>query len=190
MNPGRTAASVRAIRGRDGGVAARSYRVSYGGSRWGTLRTVAHNPLPRLAAVVDNAAMQTEPSEAVPPKRQRRWFQFSLRTLLIGVTLLCVVAGGYVLSQKEIVKERQAELDDVLKRGGIAHADYTLSQPQWERVYLSRVSWVREWLGDHAMKWIILPTGATLEEERRVRSWFPEAEVSHDSGGSPAPTKS
>jgi hypothetical protein len=44
--------------------------------------------------------MQTEPSKADPPKRNRRWFQFSLRTLLIGVTLLaatttamCVRAG-------------------------------------------------------------------------------------------------
>jgi hypothetical protein len=26
-------------------------------------------------------------------KRKRRWFQFSLRTLLIGVTALCLVAG-------------------------------------------------------------------------------------------------
>jgi hypothetical protein len=29
-----------------------------------------------------------EPSKANPPKRKRRWFQFSLRMLLIGVTLL------------------------------------------------------------------------------------------------------
>ena len=38
----------------------------------------------------DNAAMQTEPSKADPPKRKRRWFQFSLRTLMIGVTLLAI----------------------------------------------------------------------------------------------------
>jgi hypothetical protein len=37
--------------------------------------------------------MQTEPSKADPPKRKRRWFQFSLRTLLIGVTLFAVNAG-------------------------------------------------------------------------------------------------
>jgi hypothetical protein len=29
--------------------------------------------------------MQTEPTEADPPKRKRRWFQFSLRTLLLVV---------------------------------------------------------------------------------------------------------
>jgi hypothetical protein len=31
--------------------------------------------------------MQTDPSKAEPPKRKRRWFQFSLCTLLIVVTL-------------------------------------------------------------------------------------------------------
>jgi hypothetical protein len=30
------------------------------------------------------------PKAADPPKRKRRWFQFSLRTLLIGVTLLAI----------------------------------------------------------------------------------------------------
>ncbi len=41
--------------------------------------------------------MQTEPSQAEPPSRQRRWFQFSLRTLLIGVTVFCVVVGLHTI---------------------------------------------------------------------------------------------
>ena len=48
------------------------------------------NPLLQLPAVRDNAAMQTEPRKPSPPKRRRRRFQFSLRTLMIGVTLLAV----------------------------------------------------------------------------------------------------
>ena len=39
--------------------------------------------------------MQTEPPKADPPKRKRRWFQFSLRSLMIGVTLLAVVCGYF-----------------------------------------------------------------------------------------------
>jgi hypothetical protein len=39
--------------------------------------------------------MQTEPSKADPPKRNRSWFQFSLRTLMIGVTLLAVAWAGW-----------------------------------------------------------------------------------------------
>ncbi len=43
-----------------------------------------------LHASGDNAAMQTEPPKAEPPKRKRRRFQYSLRTLLIAVALLAV----------------------------------------------------------------------------------------------------
>jgi hypothetical protein len=31
--------------------------------------------------------MEAESPKADPPKRKRRWFQFSLRTLMIGVTI-------------------------------------------------------------------------------------------------------
>jgi hypothetical protein len=51
------------------------------------------NPLLPLPAGGDNAAMQTEPFKTEPLKRERRWYQFSLRTLLIGVTLLAVACG-------------------------------------------------------------------------------------------------
>ena len=51
------------------------------------------NPLLRAPAVGDNAAMQSEPPQADPPKRKRRWFQFSLRSLLIGVTVLAVICA-------------------------------------------------------------------------------------------------
>jgi hypothetical protein len=39
--------------------------------------------------------MQTEPPKADPPKRKRRWFQFSLRTLMIGVALFGVFGGWF-----------------------------------------------------------------------------------------------
>jgi hypothetical protein len=107
----------------------------------------------------------------------RRRFQFRLQTLMISVTLFCVVAGGYVVAQRQIVKERRAILEDVLIRGGIAHPD--ISWPNGPPV--TRLSWVREWLGDKAMKWIVIPTGATAEEEERIRSLFAEAQISRDS---------
>ena len=37
--------------------------------------------------------MQAEPSKADPPERKRRWCQFSLRTLMIAVTAVCIVGG-------------------------------------------------------------------------------------------------
>ena len=58
-------------------------------------RTADRQPVLRSPAIAaDNAAMEAEPqiiSEL--PKRKRRWYQFSLRTLLIGVTLCAAVAG-------------------------------------------------------------------------------------------------
>jgi hypothetical protein len=49
--------------------------------------------------------MQTEPPQADPPKRKRRWFQFSLRTLLIGVTLLAV-ACWVIVDRTRLIRER------------------------------------------------------------------------------------
>jgi hypothetical protein len=46
-----------------------------------------------LPAPADTAVMEAEPTIAAPPKRKRRWFQFSLRTLLLGVTLVAAACG-------------------------------------------------------------------------------------------------
>ena len=37
--------------------------------------------------------IESEPSNSESPKRNRRWFQFSLRTLMTGIALLCITAG-------------------------------------------------------------------------------------------------
>ena len=53
----------------------------------------ARNPLLHRPAAADNTAMQIEPPKADPPKRKRRWFQFSLRTLLLFTIAFVVVLG-------------------------------------------------------------------------------------------------
>jgi hypothetical protein len=73
--------------------------------------TRRQNPLLRLAAGGDIAAMQTEPSEAEPPKSKRRWLQFSLRTLMIVVTLLAVACWG-IVDRARLIRER----DDALRQ--------------------------------------------------------------------------
>jgi hypothetical protein len=55
--------------------------------------------------------MPTEPPNA-EPKRKRRWFQFSLRTLLIGVTLLAA-ACAYFAHYAAIVRQRKALREQV-----------------------------------------------------------------------------
>jgi hypothetical protein len=49
------------------------------------------------------------------PKRQRRWFQFSLRTLLIGVTLVAVACCG-IVDRARLIRER----DEALQREATA----------------------------------------------------------------------
>jgi hypothetical protein len=50
-----------------------------------------------LRAVEDNAAMQTESPKALPPKRKRRRFQFSLRSLFMVTTIAAMFAGTWRL---------------------------------------------------------------------------------------------
>src|ERR1700680_5163089 len=65
-----------------------------------------------LKTLPDNEAMENE-----PPKHQRRWFQFSLRTLLIGVTLLAVPCA-YVGSHAKIIHRRKAMLNKLTRLEG------------------------------------------------------------------------
>ena len=57
--------------------------------------------------------METTPPRTDKPGRNRRWFQFSLRTLLIFVTLFCFVAGWFGLCLHRAAQQRQtvAELN-------------------------------------------------------------------------------
>jgi hypothetical protein len=105
--------------------------------------------------------MQVDPPDADPPKRKRRWFQFSLRTLLIVVTLLCV-ACGYVGWQAKIVRDRRELLDS--------------SKPaEWSQTDDENLSWLQRKLGDQGYKRIYLAKSVSPELIERFREPFPEA---------------
>jgi hypothetical protein len=123
--------------------------------------------------------MSTEPSNADPAKRKRRWLQFSLRSLMIGVTLFCVVVGGYVGWQKRIVSERLALRDELRGLPG--------SNPSGIRGRVNRInpddgryyiSWLRTKFGDYPYGSVELPLGTPKEYRAYVRKVFPEALVS------------
>ncbi len=101
--------------------------------------------------------MQTEPPRADPPKRKRRWFQFSLRTLLIVVTVFCVVIGGYIASQANIVRARFAMRDEINHSGGAARV-LIATEDNADHA----VPWIRTLIGDRAVSFIALPG----------RSWY------------------
>ena len=116
--------------------------------------------------------MQAEPPKAEPPKRKRRWFQFSLRTLLIVVTLFCVIVGGYVGWQKRIVNERKAYLEankHVWENG--LHVVFTKGDPN------KAPSLIRFWLGDHAQENVFVDENASKDIKQSVAALFPEATI-------------
>jgi hypothetical protein len=103
----------------------------------------AKNRLLLPPAVGDNAAMQTESQRAEPRKRKRRWFQFSLRTLLIGVAIVAIPCAwlGKRIEQKRMEREEVAAI--VKLRGSVLY-DY-------QNVYGGKPrgpEWLRSVLGD------------------------------------------
>jgi hypothetical protein len=97
--------------------------------------------------------MQTEPPKVDLPKRKRRWFQFSLRTLLILVTLLCI--GVAIISNRAM--RQKAAISAILKDGG--DVDYAHNFPQ--RAEPPGPAWLRKLLGDDFFATVISVTVRT-----------------------------
>lgn len=99
-------------------------------------------------------------------------FQFRLRTLLIGVTLFCVVGGGYIGWQKRTVIQRQRERAWVVGHGGSVAVGITYPNKSH---YVPAVSWIRGVLGDRAVAAITFPHPLNSDDEARLKATFPEA---------------
>jgi len=67
--------------------------------------------------------MEAEPPKADPPKRKRRWFQFSLRSLLI-FTMICAVACGLLGKRMEQKRKEREGVEAILRLGGTVRYDY------------------------------------------------------------------
>ena len=84
--------------------------------------------------------MEAEPPKADPPKRKRRWFQFSLQTLLILVIIVAIPCAflGRKLERKRI---ERAVVQEIVGLGGWAGYDEVDEQ--------QRPLWLRNLLGEH-----------------------------------------
>jgi hypothetical protein len=101
----------------------------------------------------------------------RRRFQFRLRTLMIAVTLFCIVIGGYTGWQKKIVKERQEWLH-VHSRQPDMHYDVISGIRIGDDK--QRPGLIRCWLGDEPQEYLKLENPAP-EEIEAAHQLFPEA---------------
>ena len=115
--------------------------------------------------------MQTE------PKRKRRWFQFSLRSLLIGVTLLALPLA-YVGWQVRIVREPKEMLDGVVLNN-CAFQLYGMRFSVLARTDFPDppIPWIRKALGDVWVSWIVVGREVTEDDFERIWAAFPEANV-------------
>jgi hypothetical protein len=96
----------------------------------------------------------TEPIKSDPPKRKRRWFQFSLRTLLISVLIVAIPCAwlGHKFDEKR--KERRA-VETIRKLGGAVYYDYQMAndfEPPENQHFNAEPygpGWLRKILGDN-----------------------------------------
>ena len=113
--------------------------------------------------------MEADPPKAEPPKRKRRWFQFSLRSLMIGVTLLAVPCA-YVGWQAKIVRERRAMLGTIDAVGGRYLAINAGELPAG----MTGPGWIRWFLGDVAVVEIDFHASSLSQDDLKEK--FPEAD--------------
>ncbi len=120
--------------------------------------------LHRLPAVADNGAMEAELPKTDPPKRKRRWYQFSLRTLMIVVRLFALLPCGYIGWNARIVRDRRAA--------------FKSSKPiNWTPGDKSDLSWIRQILGDEVYDQIGFAKPVPAERVEQLAALFPEASI-------------
>ena len=116
----------------------------------------------------------------------RRRFQFSLRSLMIGVTLLAV-ACAYVAWQARIVRDRKAMMIRLRDLGGVCNTPDEIrdffSASYKRSIDMNRLPmlpWIRRWLGDQAVYQMWIPESASSHDAAEIEQAFPEAKVGRD----------
>jgi hypothetical protein len=114
--------------------------------------------------------MVEKPNIAEPGKPRRRWYQFSLRMLLIGMALLSMPLG-YAGWQAEIVRERRVMMEVIRKSGGSLYPFASV-----ELFGDGPVLWCRKLFGDPGFGLVYIPE-AMSKQAVAVQKMFPESTV-------------
>jgi hypothetical protein len=106
-------------------------------------------------------------------KPKRRWLRFSIRTLLIVLTIVCLWLGWQV----NTVWQRRGLLNLITERGG-AYLFVADSNPfeAADREPLE-LSYIQIRLRDELVRWIEVPQDFAERDLQRIRRAFPEAEL-------------
>ena len=124
------------------------------------------------------------------PNSKRRWFRYSLRTLFVLVTILCV----YLAWQVRIVQQRKQLLAKIEAASGARFQPFN-TIAQLDAIFVlggpvqfpdqRRVSFIRRLLGDRTVPIICLPAAMSADDLATYKKAFPEAVVTQysDSNG-------
>jgi hypothetical protein len=98
--------------------------------------------------------------------KKRRWFRFSLRTLFVLVTVLCIWLGHSLtwIRQRHTVFHRHHPALRSMSRNGI-------------RTDHANAPWSIRLLGEPGAVAILLKRGTSAAERERIQQLFPEAEI-------------
>jgi hypothetical protein len=120
--------------------------------------------------------MEVEPTKAEPPKRKRRWLQFSLRTLFILVLIVATPCAwlGHKIAQKR--REREF-VEEIRNWGGIVTYDYQIARSK-----PSGPAWLRSLLGENFFNDVkVVYAGSSPISDADVARFedFPRLQVLH-----------
>jgi len=106
---------------------------------------------------------------------KRRWFRFSLRGLLVVVTVL----GCWLGWEVSAVHQRRSMAQRFEAEGGFVEVWTSDLEVQYgyEPGRGPKISGWRRWLGDRAYNFITLPPSSTKPDFMRARALFPEADI-------------
>jgi len=106
----------------------------------------------------------------------RRWWNYSLRTLLVAVTVI----SCYLAYQKSVVRSRQLMLQEI-KAKFEGHVTTAAERTSLGIVVPGEkpvtVPLIRRWLGDEAIYSVTVYHGINADKRERIARLFPEASV-------------
>lgn len=143
---------------------------------------------PEQLAPSNRRTVATVPMTTTP---SRRWFRFTLRTMFMLVTGLCVWLGWQVriVSHRKSVRSEFESRSVAFKTGD----DWRSQRVYWRlpdsKLELVTVSRIRQLLGDEPIPMIFAPLSLETSEVRRLEATFPEAWLRFDSPPSPPATE-
>lgn len=111
----------------------------------------------------------------MPTHPRRRWFQFSLATLLVVMTLFAAIAG-WLAWEMNFVQQRRSMCAIIEGRGGYA-VSVAQAKARTGTTSSNSIPIWRIWLGDEPYLAIGLGNEQSKEDLQLATELFPEAEV-------------